>query len=65
MCVCVQISDVFVGSSQERTMDRVSPDLPLSPIVVQFSKYIVFDGDSAARGGGSTTPDSNPSEEHI
>ena len=40
MCVCVQISDVFVGSSQERTMVYVSPDLSLSPIVVQFGKYL-------------------------
>lgn len=36
----MQISDVFVGSSQERTMDRVSPDLPLSPVVVQFGRYL-------------------------
>ena len=45
----MQISDIFVGSSQERTMDRVSPE-----------------GDSIARGGGSTTPCSNStSKERI
>ncbi len=31
---------MFVGATRELLWDRVSPELPLSPVVAQFGKYI-------------------------
>ena len=36
----LQISDVFVGISRSGLLDRVSPNLALSPVVVQFGKFL-------------------------
>ena len=36
----MQITDVFVGGARESLKDRVSPSLPLSPIIAQFGKYL-------------------------
>ena len=31
---------MFVGSSRDALLDRASPELPLSPVMVQFGKYL-------------------------
>ena len=36
----MQITDVYVGGARESLRDRVSPSLPLSPIITQLGKYL-------------------------
>lgn len=33
-------TDVFFGSTRDKLLDRADPDLVLSPVVVQFGKFM-------------------------
>ena len=53
-----KITDVFVGFSRDALLDRVSPELSLSPVVMQFGKYlrvIVVLGESELPGTSTAT----------
>ena len=36
----LQIADVFVGNAIDALLDRADPDLSLSPVVVEFRKFL-------------------------
>ena len=38
--VLTQITDVFVGVTRELLLDQANPDLALTPVIVQFGRFL-------------------------